>query len=387
MEKKNKDEKDQDPKKKDQIKKKVIKLSEIDFVDKEELSPVEDSTNTLAWKEQDIPEPLQKEAEDKDSAAPVPEEESPPPSPPKEDTRGELFNDPGEYDKIPEERFKEEPDLPPQVAAVSLPVKTAPALPLYIILAVLGLGLLISVFKNIGASKEISDLKKKVIANADIAKKMVSEKQRILDETSPLREKTTQLNSELTSFQTLSEDLKNKNQSLESELTTMKTSFTALQNNMKEYAAEVKQFATEEIEYYYAYEEEKQNTNDLSESVKQLNTRIQVLTDKLNTLNKQFTEKEADYVYNMAFLYAKAQMFDEALQSFSDYMKLEGANADVHYNLAIIYDQVKKDSYKAIKHYTEYLRLNPAAGDLYEDQFPGEKPQRSAVGNHKQAQC
>ncbi|MCK5451303.1 MAG: tetratricopeptide repeat protein, partial [Candidatus Omnitrophica bacterium] len=59
------------------------------------------------------------------------------------------------------------------------------------------------------------------------------------------------------------------------------------------------------------------------------------------------------------------------------FLDLKGPNADIHYNLALIYDQVKKDAPKAIKHYKEYLRLNPDALDIYEIKMRIESLQRS----------
>lgn len=238
---------------------------------------------------------------------------------------------------------------------------------LFIILVfTLAAALGVSIFGNIHLYLNMTDMKAKALSNAEVAKKMVAEKEGILEEQEPLREEVGRITRELTSSRNISDGLKRQNETLKTELAGTKKRFTELQNNVKEYADEVKGLISKRIKYYKAYEDERGNKEQLAIAIEKLESRIKSLNDELGSIGNEYMAKEAEYVYNMAFLYAKVGMFDEAIKSFKRSLELSGEDAEIHYNLAIMYDQVKKDKDQALTHYTEYLRLSPDAKDMYE---------------------
>ncbi len=69
--------------------------------------------------------------------------------------------------------------------------------------------------------------------------------------------------------------------------------------------------------------------------------------------------EKLDMHYNMAAVYARDGKFDEAEQEYLHALRLDPTDADVHYNLGILYDDELKSPAKAVVHYRRYLKLNP----------------------------
>jgi tetratricopeptide (TPR) repeat protein len=75
-------------------------------------------------------------------------------------------------------------------------------------------------------------------------------------------------------------------------------------------------------------------------------------------------EEEFRHYYNLALQYDNEGMYSESVQEYKKALELMPNDADLHYNLAVIYDDHIQDKEKAIFHYQRYLRLNPAADDI-----------------------
>jgi chromosome segregation ATPase len=73
--------------------------------------------------------------------------------------------------------------------------------------------------------------------------------------------------------------------------------------------------------------------------------------------------EKLDMHYNMAAVYAREGKFDEAEQEYLHALQLDPTDADVHYNLGILYDDELKSPAKAVVHYRRYLKLNPHGPD------------------------
>lgn len=67
--------------------------------------------------------------------------------------------------------------------------------------------------------------------------------------------------------------------------------------------------------------------------------------------------------YNMAVIYAKEGRAREAEEEYLKALRIDPSDADIHYNLGILYDQDLKRSDKAVNHYRRYLTLRPNAAD------------------------
>ncbi len=70
-------------------------------------------------------------------------------------------------------------------------------------------------------------------------------------------------------------------------------------------------------------------------------------------------KEKLDMNYNMAAVYAREGKFEEAEQKYLQALNLDPLDADVHYNLGILYDDELKSPAKAMLHYRRYLKLNP----------------------------
>lgn len=227
--------------------------------------------------------------------------------------------------------------------------------------------LFISTLTNISSVKDISEIKTKALSNAQLATQMVNEKEKVKEEQKTLESDVARLKKELSSAQSISAGLQKQNENLKAEVIETKAKFDELREKVKGYASEVKDLVSTRIKYYDAYSEEKENKQKLAAVTKKMETEIKNLNAELNSISKQYSNQESEYAYEMAFVYTKALMYDEAIESFRRYLELgNDKDADVYYNLALIYEQAKKESAEAISYYRKYLELNPSAEDLYE---------------------
>ena len=74
-------------------------------------------------------------------------------------------------------------------------------------------------------------------------------------------------------------------------------------------------------------------------------------------------EAEGRLHYNLGVTAYKSRKIRKATREFRIALEKNPLDADSNYNLAIIYDVVRKDRPKAIEHYKRYLELNPGAPD------------------------
>lgn len=73
--------------------------------------------------------------------------------------------------------------------------------------------------------------------------------------------------------------------------------------------------------------------------------------------------EKRDHHYNMAIVFAKEGKFDEAETEYKSALQFDPGDADIHYNLGILYDDDLKQPEKAAIHYRRYLKLRPEAPD------------------------
>jgi len=226
--------------------------------------------------------------------------------------------------------------------------------------------LIISVIWNTSLKKHVSEINSKAISNAEIAKKLIAEKSKILDEYKEFKKKAEDLADKNASIEELSTRMEKQIDILTTELSSSKNKFPELQDKLKEYADEVKALVSGKVEYYKAYTQEKENVEQLELIIDDMSAEIDTLSEKLGSVDNKFIEKETQYIYELAFLNVKTEMYDEAIQNFKKFLELNGDDANVYYNLALLYGQVKHDAAKTIYYYEQYLKVDPTADDLYE---------------------
>ena len=95
--------------------------------------------------------------------------------------------------------------------------------------------------------------------------------------------------------------------------------------------------------------------------------RMAELLEKTRGEVRQVSDKEKrDMHFNMAVVYTKEGNFRAAEKEYLHALRIDPADADSHYNLAILYDDHMGDTRRAASHYRSYLKLAPTADDVDE---------------------
>lgn len=79
--------------------------------------------------------------------------------------------------------------------------------------------------------------------------------------------------------------------------------------------------------------------------------------DLMSQEDEQFREEALKFHYNRAFVYDQNAQYEKALVEYKKALEAVSDDADVHYNLAILYDEYLLDKRKAIEHYHAYLKF------------------------------
>jgi len=88
-----------------------------------------------------------------------------------------------------------------------------------------------------------------------------------------------------------------------------------------------------------------------------------ILSGDFSELFGTYKEKAHKRHYNLGIIYENAGRYKEAAEEYEKTLELAPDDADIHYNLAIVYDDHLQDNEKAIIHYRRYLELAPNAPD------------------------
>lgn len=116
---------------------------------------------------------------------------------------------------------------------------------------------------------------------------------------------------------------------------------------------------------------------ELTEKKKVVNVSLDKLTQKTSQVRppadfqsvqpaepaETFEDKYFKRRYNLALTYEDTQRYAEAAQEYEKALELEPFNADICYNLGILYDDRIKDKKKAVVYYQKFLELSPEGED------------------------
>lgn len=100
--------------------------------------------------------------------------------------------------------------------------------------------------------------------------------------------------------------------------------------------------------------------------IKKQEERIRQLEQDLSNTKDEMQKQEALMHYNLGVAYTKEKNYDMAIEEYERVLSLNPQDADTHYNLAILYDEVRRNPKRAIQHYQKYLELKPEAEDIDE---------------------
>jgi len=89
----------------------------------------------------------------------------------------------------------------------------------------------------------------------------------------------------------------------------------------------------------------------------------QEIGNRLEQTEEELKKERLKFHYNLGLTYDENREYKEALIEYKKALKVDPTDADVHYNIAIIYDEYIPDMKKAVTHYQVYLELSPGAED------------------------
>lgn len=75
------------------------------------------------------------------------------------------------------------------------------------------------------------------------------------------------------------------------------------------------------------------------------------------------SKQRLDMHFNLAVAYDQTKMYKAEEREYLECLRIDPNDANVHYNMGILYDDKLKDDAKAIKHYKKYLQLRSVGED------------------------
>ena len=88
---------------------------------------------------------------------------------------------------------------------------------------------------------------------------------------------------------------------------------------------------------------------------------VEKLTTQVQTERAALTAERVDMHYNLAVIFTKNRLFGDAEREYRKCLDANPDDADVHYNLGILYEEHLKDDLRALKHYEKFVRLRPGS--------------------------
>ena len=169
------------------------------------------------------------------------------------------------------------------------------------------------------------------------------EKERVIKENEAIQ-------ADAVSYLSLNTALQSEKEKLQKQLQTAQKSIKAKQNELKAQTQKLNQLQKERA----------RRKDELSSDNAEVKSKIQAI----KALEETLAGERALYHYNLAVAYTTAKLYAEAIDAYETALKFDPNNADAHYNLGLLYSNIKDDPLKAEEHYKKYLELNPDADDV-----------------------
>lgn len=175
-----------------------------------------------------------------------------------------------------------------------------------------------------------------------------------------LQKENEQLKKESLSYLTREKDINGKREQLEKLLRQQSQQVKALEQQLKDAQKELQALKQDNLKLA--------DINDLAGSVKikKQQERIAQLESDLSATKEQMKKQEAFLHYNLGVSYTKEKNYEMAIDEYEKALSLNPDDTDTHYNLAIIYDDLRRNPKRAIEHYKKYLELKSDAADIDE---------------------
>jgi tetratricopeptide (TPR) repeat protein len=198
-----------------------------------------------------------------------------------------------------------------------------------------------------------NSLKSQINQSKMLAKKLEEDMVRLQAEKEMVTKENEKLQEDSVSYLGINTNLKEDKEKLASQLFEAQDSI-----EKKEASFQVLNKRLEELEKEIDTQKEEFQEKGI-EKVKQLE-------DEVSSLENTLNQERAIFNYNLAVAYTQAGLYDEAVESYEKSLKIDSKNADAHYNLGLLYKDVKNDAVKACEHLSSYLELKPDAEDKEE---------------------
>lgn len=187
----------------------------------------------------------------------------------------------------------------------------------------------------------------------ETTKQLKDELQRIQDDKQRLIKENAKAQADAVSVLSLNTDLENKNNELAVKLQTLQTDLDIKNEELKAKKAQLDKLSADKA---------KLQRLEYSKLVKEK----QELDKKINDLESGLQKERAIYRYNLGVAYAKAKLYDEAIDAYEKSLSYNPDNAEAYYNLGVLYNEYKYDADKARESFNKYLELKPDAEDKEE---------------------
>lgn len=161
------------------------------------------------------------------------------------------------------------------------------------------------------------------------------------------------------------EIIQKENVSLKAELTKLKEFNAALQKKAEDLYVQNQELAPA-----------KEQARSLSSMVEYLNRERQALK-KMNeqlrqdmiTLEENMRKEKAALYEELGTSYVQSKLYDLAIDTYEKSIKLVPRNAEIHYNLGLLYKHSQSNRDKAIWNFKKYLEFNPKAKNRVEVEY------------------
>ena len=161
------------------------------------------------------------------------------------------------------------------------------------------------------------------------------------------------LQAEINSLQKDKADLESKNEKLSADVVSYLSSINKFQDENKQ----IKKKLTQKETKLEATEKTLQ---------KFIKEQQPALEENIQKLEAELKKEKIRYSYNLGVAYTKAEMYEEAIDSYEQALLINPRNSKALYNCGLIYHMVIKNSVKAIEFYTKFVEIEPQGNDVEE---------------------
>lgn len=186
----------------------------------------------------------------------------------------------------------------------------------------------------------------------------------IIEELSQALKRNKELTQEKEALRKEIEELTKTNQSSKGEIEKSKekeSAYSALQDSLSEYQARISEYENKIKELERAQGPEQNCRASLAQAENKIKELIRQRDAQKDLMFQSF--------YEIGRTFAKEKRYKEAAKNFEECVKLKPEDANVHYNLGVIYQYEYGDRIAAIYHLKKYLELEPKAKDRKDVEF------------------